>query len=458
LHSQALQTPASPTAASRAALAFPLIAVGIALALRSILATGTDLYFDEAYYWTWSQRLDWSYFDHPPMTAWLMSVFGARGTALAVGTATVLAIYLFAADFHKDRLAGARAAALWCAVPAGAIAGVFTTPDTPFLLFWTLSLWALHKERWILAGIACGLAALSKYPAVLLGAAWLFWAAKTRRFPRGIWLTLGVGAALFLPVILWNAGHDWEAFRFQLNHGLGRSGGLKTFGEFLGGQLAMGGPVLVPLAVWWIVRGDSRQLLLRVAAAAPLVFFGLSALRSRGEANWAGAAYVAACVGLAGIKQRKLAYASIVTGLLICGAATVHLVHPMVHLKRDVMLSRTQGWSSLTTLRGEKAAALFAPTYQLASEAAYYAGLPTGTAGGGRRSQYDVWVPPHVAAGEDALWLSEGEPPPASLSAGFERVEGPRSIRALRRRNLLHAFKVWKLVDRKDGGLLWRSP
>jgi hypothetical protein len=39
---------------------------------------GIDLYVDEAYYWGWSQNLDWGYFSKPPVIAALI----AASTAL----------------------------------------------------------------------------------------------------------------------------------------------------------------------------------------------------------------------------------------------------------------------------------------------------------------------------------------------------------------------------------------
>ena len=42
------------------------------LALGLIQAGTTELLDDEAYYWVFSQHLDWGYFDHPPMTALLI--------------------------------------------------------------------------------------------------------------------------------------------------------------------------------------------------------------------------------------------------------------------------------------------------------------------------------------------------------------------------------------------------
>jgi 4-amino-4-deoxy-L-arabinose transferase-like glycosyltransferase len=29
---------------------------------------------DEAYYWLWGRNLDWSYFDHPPLQAWMQAI------------------------------------------------------------------------------------------------------------------------------------------------------------------------------------------------------------------------------------------------------------------------------------------------------------------------------------------------------------------------------------------------
>jgi 4-amino-4-deoxy-L-arabinose transferase-like glycosyltransferase len=33
---------------------------------------------DEAYYWLWGQHLDFSYYDHPPLQAWLYQITKER--------------------------------------------------------------------------------------------------------------------------------------------------------------------------------------------------------------------------------------------------------------------------------------------------------------------------------------------------------------------------------------------
>ena len=57
----------------------------LAVALANIAYNATlPLHYDEAYYWVWTQRLDFSYFDHPPMIAWLLWIVGRLGQTEAI--------------------------------------------------------------------------------------------------------------------------------------------------------------------------------------------------------------------------------------------------------------------------------------------------------------------------------------------------------------------------------------
>ena len=55
------------------------IFIGI-FGLRAIFALTIGFVDDDAYHWTWTQQLEWSYYDHPGMIAWLekitTSIFG----------------------------------------------------------------------------------------------------------------------------------------------------------------------------------------------------------------------------------------------------------------------------------------------------------------------------------------------------------------------------------------------
>ncbi|MCP3104050.1 glycosyltransferase family 39 protein [Myxococcus sp. K15C18031901] len=433
--------------------------VGVALVLRVALALGTNVYFDTAYYWQWARHLAWGYYDHPPLVAWLIALLGIHGTALGCGAATVAAVWGLARDVYGDRAAAWRAAALWSVVPGGMVAGTWATPDSPLLLFWTLALWALWRERWVLAGLACGLALLSKFPAVLLGAAFLLTALATRRFPRRAWGTAALAATCVTPVLLWNAGHDWVGVAFQLRHGLDGQGGWSTLGEFVGGQFIFGGLVLFPLAWVYAARGPRAHLLLRMAAVVPLLFFGYAAVRARGEANWPAMAYVSVCVGVAGMRppwQRVAVF----TNLALVLAVVSHLFFPVLRLERDTALWRTQGWDVLSALatphtlfpdmKPGDVVAVYTGNYQLASQVARYAGVPVGTAGPVRFSQYDLWPPPAVAPGQDVLWVEEDGPfAPSTLTDRFGAMDDPAYLYGTYQGRVLHTFRVWWIRDAK---------
>ncbi|MCY1081428.1 ArnT family glycosyltransferase [Archangium lansingense] len=448
--------PLSTRAPSSLTLSFVLLAVSAGV--RLALAFGTDIYFDEAYYWQWAQHPAWGYYDHPPLVAWLIAALGVRPTALLCGAGTVAAVWGLARDVYGSREAAWRAAALWSVVPVGILASVWATPDTPLLLCWALSLWALYRERWVLAGLACGLALLSKYPGVLLAVAFVAACVRARRLPAGAWLTALLGVLLFLPVVLWNARHDWVGFAFQLKHGLGGTGGWRSFGEFLAGQLALGGPVLLPLLCVYVLRGPKEQFLLRAAAAAPLLLFGYASVGTRGEANWPATAYLSACVGLAGMRPGWFRAAAL-ANLAVVLAVGSHLLFPVLRFERDVPLARTHGWSVLSQLtepsrlfpglEREDVAGVYTPSYQHASEVAYYTQLPTDTAGEARYSQYDLWPELVVTPGQDALWLSEDRAPPEELVARFSSVEGPVELPADFHGRRVHTFLVWRLRDAK---------
>jgi hypothetical protein len=63
-----------PAAAEPVVFSFGLTIgiVGVLFAVRVFLSAYLGLTPDEAYYWLWSRFPDWSYFDHPPLTAWLI--------------------------------------------------------------------------------------------------------------------------------------------------------------------------------------------------------------------------------------------------------------------------------------------------------------------------------------------------------------------------------------------------
>jgi 4-amino-4-deoxy-L-arabinose transferase-like glycosyltransferase len=171
--------------------------------------------------------------------------------------------------------------------------------DTVLLLFF---LWAAlgfwtgfeqgDKKSYYWAGLALGLALLSKLTAVLFPlACFLFLAISGERRKRlgdiHLYLALFLGLAVLSPFIFWNMTHDWISIQAQLEKGL--SGGRdwnQTLGFWFGQPLILG-PVLFYFALKALREGfkkfkqDPRYAYLVLLTIIPTLFFGVASFRGK---------------------------------------------------------------------------------------------------------------------------------------------------------------------------------
>ena len=206
-------------------------------AVRLVAAAWTPLTFDEAYYWLWSKHLAGGYYDHPPMVALVIraGTMIAGDTELGVRLASVLLalpmsywIYRTASILFGGIRVAATAALLINVTLMAAVGTMIVTPDAPLLVAASFVLFCLAKlvesgrgVWWLAVGAAAGVALLSKYTALFFGPAILVWLLATppqRHWLATSWPYLGglVAAAVFAPVILWNADHQWVSFLKQM--------------------------------------------------------------------------------------------------------------------------------------------------------------------------------------------------------------------------------------------------
>lgn len=476
-------------------------AIGIVLAataLRLLLAAALPLVADEAYYWEWSRRLAGGYFDHPPVIAWLI----AHGTALfgditlGVRFFPVLcgAVATFALMDIAERLAGAAAArfaSLLVAVTPFTIGFVLATPDAPLLAASAMTLAALVRATdpaatprqsllaWCAAGVAIGLAMASKFTGILIPmAATLAIAAHPalRRHLRtpGPYAAVLLASLVMLPVLLWNANHEWIAFRFQLGHGLGapaRGSWWARELNLIGGQAGLATPILFVLLLGAIARAtmrphDASRFLLGTIATFGLAFFVYSATRRSVEANWPAIAWLPALVLLAAAapgarsawERRGLWLAGVLTALIIA-----HVVVPFLPLvpRRDPA-NRVHAWRAMgDVLAGANApegapAFVAASRYQDAAFIAWYRRPESNVFAInllGRRNQYDVWPRFEQTAAPGASLLlvvpDTGRAPALvdSLRPHFAAAE-PRALTAITfRGDTISWRRTWLLTD-----------
>lgn len=445
--------------------------------LRLALGAIVPLFPDEMYYWEWSRQLAGGYFDHPPMIAVLI----AGGTAILGDTplgvrllpilaGTFAGFWVVRAACHLGGARAARfAAAIFAVMPIAAAGLVLATPDAPLLAFiaWTLYLVVRAlgagdddgtTRWWALAGLAIGLAMASKFTGVFIPMAialamLIHPALRPRLAQRGPWIAVAIASLVMVPVLAWNAQHDWIAFRFQLGHGLGttaRGSWHQRELELLGGQVGLVTPILFVLlvgATWRALRDATRapeRFVLATIAVFCAAFFVYSATRKSVEANWPAIAWLPAILLLAARgdpatgsaparrspwERRALWLSGVLTAL-----ALTHVVVPIFPLpaRRD-QVTKAHGWDrfalSVDSARRSlgEGTLVAANRYQDAAMLAFHLdGHPQTLALnlGARRNQYDLWPRLTDRAQPGATVLLVLEEPAEGLPGPIRRLDG----------------------------------
>ncbi|MEI2658180.1 MAG: glycosyltransferase family 39 protein [Nitrosomonas sp.] len=215
-------------------------AIGIILfilLLRLVYFGLAQLIPDEAYYWQYAQHMDLSFYDHPPMIAWLIwlgtsilghNEFGVRIGALICGLISMGYLYALTQNLY-DKSTAMRAVLLLTILPLGFATGILMIPDAPLVAAWAATLYYMERalvanqnSAWLGMGIAFGLGMLSKYSLGLLGIAALVFVIIDPTARRWMlrphpYLAALLAVILFSPVIIWNYENNWASFSFQSN-------------------------------------------------------------------------------------------------------------------------------------------------------------------------------------------------------------------------------------------------
>ena len=271
--------------------------------LKIAVAYFVPVFGDETYYYIWSLHPQLSYFDHPPMVGWFISIghlFLPAGNPISLRIMFIIAgfstslIWILILRFKEY---SDRTILLWLGLfflnPLLGVGSVLATPDTPLVLFWTLSFYCLlrllksHDFKWYsMAGIFLGLGFCSKYHIVLFvlsGLIYLFLSKQLLKMrPIGVLLTIFFGAVFSLPVLIWNANNNWSSFLFQINHGFGEDGFSWAWPTgYLVAQMLIVNPFI---AYSLFLRGAG--FLDRTFSVSQLLFFFSSSFKSIVEGNW----------------------------------------------------------------------------------------------------------------------------------------------------------------------------
>jgi dolichol-phosphate mannosyltransferase len=470
-------------------LAIALIVISIIL--RLVCVGTVELLPEEAYYWNYAQHLDIGYLDHPPMVAWLIrlgtaafgdSELGVRAGAVLCGTVASVFIYKLTRNLF-DSSSALIALLLMQLLPFCFCSGFLMTPDAPLTATWAATLFFLERaliagrsSAWWGVGISIGLGLVSKYTiAMLMPAAFVFMLLdhEARRWLRH-WAPYAAGVlalALFTPVILWNARHEWISFAFQTSRRLAERHRFS-----LHNLLASALVLLTPVGLFTIagaLRGQksaapheqrARRFLL-VSVLLPFSVYFLFSLQHEVKLDWTGTVWIAALPALAYAARGRVRTAwavTLVVLLAVYGVALDYLVLGIPGLGySEHMEVSPVGWRDL----GRQISALAYDVrrrtgtdplivgmdrYATASELAFYAtdrerSVSETTAShlfGGSGLMYEQWFPPQQFVGRTLLLvaLKPQDVANPALESHAARLEPPAEGVLLRHGKVVHRF------------------
>ena len=432
---------------------WPALAIMVLFGFHCVLAATLPPADDELYYWCWSQELQPSYYDHPPMVAYLIRIttdlfgntlFAVRLPAClcSLGSLLLLARLIRPISYLP----------LLFLMPLYSVGAILITPDAPLLLFWTAYLYwlvRLHESpqprlwQWALGGIILGCGILSKYTMGLsFGIAMLSLLVHQRhwRWLPGYLLHLVVAFIVTLPILIYNIRQDFAPILYQWHHAMQTAAPtVRHFPEFVGVQVLLAGvlPFVLVIWVWQQRKTIALDPRLRVCAwmfVLPFLFFLSKAARGRLEGNWALVSYLAfwplAIHTLHTWSQTRRRWA-LVTFTVPAAVSILVLVHvtmplSLVPASLDRLTRLKSKYEAFSEL-GKVARALpdtplaFTPSYQLTAQMRFQ-GIATEQIEGITRPSHFTLKPQRLQDQQQALVIVEGGLPPVLL-IGFEPPE-----------------------------------
>lgn len=364
--------------------------------LNLLQAGFTELADDEAYYWYFSQHLDWGYFDHPPMVAaliWLTRWMGGElGVRLAALLLQPIGLYLF---WTLVRPAEATRRDVWVyflacfSMPMLQLYGFLALPDAPLLFFTVVFLWAFRRfcdrDNWgntLLMAVAMALLMYSKYHGALVILFALCSCLRLFRSPR-LYLSVLLAVLLYSPHLWWLYTHDFVSLQYHLVDRVNDAG--FDFGN-LAGYLLILLVAFNPLwlyhygkasAAWWRESPTGFRRTLLFVLGGFVLFFLLASLRDNTQAQWllpANFALVALLCDAARSSDRSFRYirtAAAATALLVV-AVRLAVALPAVPLKGELWNNKARNTALATLADGRPV--LFMQDYTASCKYRFYTG------------------------------------------------------------------------------------
>ena len=373
----------------------------------------TELAHDEAYYWVYSQNLDWGHFDHPPGAGALIAMGYAifkneLGVRLFIVIANVLSLWFIYKTVNPKKYHLFFLLFFSCLI---ANVGFMAVPDIPLLLCSSAFIYFfkqyLEEDNWktaIILGVIIAAMGYSKYHGIVILAAALL-ANRHLLKRKSFWGLLLVGILLFFPHLYWQYVNDFPTFRFHLFDRSSEPYSYLFILEYIGGQLAIFGPFIGFLLFWGAYKLETKtpfERTMKWCFYGIFGFFLLSSLKGRVEPNWTVAGIIPLLyLGYHFIEQKEKltqwAYRLAIPSIILITIARFVIGIDSIPIKGVELPKEFHGWQAwaddLEAAVGETPV-IFYNNYQRAAKYSFYSGneafaLNTSNYAG---SQYDLLI------------------------------------------------------------------
>ena len=359
-----------------------VLAVLLLFRLVALYFNQTDLFFDEAQYWSWSLEPSFGYYSKPPLIAWLIGVstgscgiseFCVRLPSAFIHSGTAIGVFALGWKLYNAKV-GFWSGVVFATLPGVSLSAGIISTDVPLLFFWSWALFGFafliedEKAWWpaLLIGVSLGLGLNAKYAMAyfVLCALIYFALSSTRRHMlRDVrwWSAVAIGLVLIAPNLVWNYENGFATFAHTAQNARWTGSifnPIKAL-EFFGSQFGVFGPILFAGLLTIARRAykgevtEAADKLLLVFAVPVIAIVVMQAFISRAHANWAAVSYVAATVLVTATMIREVSWGWLRLSLAIHVATLLALAILVANAGSFRLpngqnpFARTLGWENL---------------------------------------------------------------------------------------------------------------
>lgn len=393
----------------------------------------TPVLKDEAYYWRWAQNLDWGYFDHPPMVAFIIKIssfffsgaLGIRLVTILLNAFMILVIWkLIPSEKKTHKNAELLFFIILLSMPFVNLYGFVTTPDAPLLFFSALYLLALKQLeekddfKYILFfSITAALLIYTKYFGGIVILLSILFKPKLL-LKRSIYVAGIIALILMTPYLYWLYQNDFITLNYHLfqRKSIGYFQPKFVYGYLLG-TLGVLNPMLLVLIFIQIfnkkITSNHQNKFMIKMFVGYLAFFFLYSFRSWIEAHWVAFAVIPMALLLfdLGVENQKLytkiKYFGIVSIILIVAFRIMIILD--LPLKTEFHIQKKDYFKSIEAFADDRVV-IFINSYQNASKYTYYTKQKSFSLNDiyYRPNQYNLWNFEDEISDKKVLFIGAG--------------------------------------------------